>query len=287
MTNKASFIRLFVNVVIVFLLLSGVLVMFYPTVVNYIYSSKTQNIITQFQASADNLTKESDGNTLEQMREDMAAYNKELYMNGQGGLQDPFSFETTAFDLSQYGIENNIAGYVTIPRMDIELPIYLGATDENLSLGVSSLGYTSVPVGGENSNTVLAAHRGYQGESMFRDIESLEIGDMVYVTNFWETLVYEVSEIRIILPTEIQEVYIQPGKDLLTLVTCHPYTKNYQRYIVFCERTEYKESETKQQAAANLKEMSSSQRLIFIEKWLPRAFFIVGLVFLLIVKRKR
>lgn len=274
----------FVNIVSIFLLLAGVLIMFYPTVVNYIYSSKTQKIITQFQASADNLTKESDGNTLEQMREDMAAYNKELYINGQRGLQDPFSFETDAFDLSQYGIENNIAGYVTIPQMDIELPIYLGATDENLALGASSLGYTSVPVGGENSNTVLAAHRGYQGESMFRDIESLEIGDMVYVTNFWEDLVYEVSEIKIILPTEIQEVYIQPGKDLLTLVTCHPYTKNYQRYIVYCERTEYKGSETKQQAAANLIEMSSSQRLIFVEKWLPKAFLVLFIVILIIVK---
>ena len=71
---------------------------------------------------------------------------------------------------------------------------------------------------------------------MFRDIEALEVGDKIYIENFREKLTYQVTEIRIIEPTDIDQLLIQEGKDMVTLVTCHPYGYNYQRYVVFCER---------------------------------------------------
>lgn len=126
-------------------------------------------------------------------------------------------------------------GYVTIPAIDEELPLYLGADEENLSKGAAVLAKTSMPVGGTNTNCVIAAHRGYGGVAMFRDIEELSVGDKVYVTNLWETLTYEVVRIIVIRPDDLDAVKIVEGEDMVTLVTCHPYPHNYQRYVVYCQ----------------------------------------------------
>ena len=82
-------------------------------------------------------------------------------------------------------MEDNVAAVIEIPRMDVELPVYLGATRENMERGAVQLGQTSLPVGGVNTNCVIAAHRGYRGIPMFRDIEALRPGDEVIVHNFW------------------------------------------------------------------------------------------------------
>lgn len=93
-----------------------------------------------------------------------------------------------------------------------------------------------MPIGGINTNCVLAGHRGWYGALFFRHIELLEIGDVVLITNFWETLRYTVSEIKVIEPDAIDEILIQPGRDLVTLLTCHPYGSGGRyRYVVYCE----------------------------------------------------
>ena len=92
-------------------------------------------------------------------------------------------------------------------------------------------------MGGPNTNCVLAAHRGYYRAPMLREVERLQIGDAVRVENFRETLEYRVVETRIIQPDDVQALLIQDGRDLLTLVTCHPLGSNAQRYVVYCERT--------------------------------------------------
>lgn len=102
--------------------------------------------------------------------------------------------------------------------------------------GAAHLTQTSYPIGGENTNCVLAAHRGYYKAPMLREVERLQIGDTVYLQNFRETLTYTVSELRIIDPSDVDALLIQPGRDLLTLVTCHPLGSNRQRYVVYCER---------------------------------------------------
>ena len=140
--------------------------------------------------------------------------------------------------LREYGIEDGAAAVIEIPRMDVGLPVYLGATEENMARGAVHLGQTSMPVGGENTNCVIAAHRGYKGIPMFREIEKLRPGDQVMIHSFWETLTYEVSEIEIIDPSDIGKVLIRPGEDMVTLLTCHPYPQNTRRYAVFCTRAE-------------------------------------------------
>lgn len=174
--------------------------------------------------------------------EDMQQYNLDIYTNGQEGLKDPFSYQQASFDLTQYGLPNNIIGYITIPKIDVELPIYLGATNENMKYGAAHLSQTSLPIGGINTNCVLAGHRGTVNRGpMFKNIDLLEIGDEVTVTNLWETLRYEVSEIEVIAPNDVDEVKIREGEELLTLLSCHPYPQNTQRILIICKRAELRD----------------------------------------------
>ena len=166
----------------------------------------------------------------------MQDYNAEIYAGGQSGLTDPFAYEEAPLDLAAYGYDDDVLAVLWIPRLNLELPVYLGASRENLAKGAALLGQTSMPLGGENTNTVIAAHRGYYGAEMLRNVQQIQIGDKITMTTPWDTLVYRVCELKIIQPDDINAVLIQPGRDLLTLTTCHPYTQNTQRYLVIAER---------------------------------------------------
>lgn len=166
----------------------------------------------------------------------MQDYNAEIYAGGQSGLTDPFAYEEAPLDLAAYGYDDDMLAVLWIPRLNLELPVYLGASRENLAKGAALLGQTSMPLGGENTNTVIAAHRGYYGAEMLRNVQQIQIGDKITMTTPWDTLVYRVCELKIIQPDDINAVLIQPGRDLLTLTTCHPYTQNTQRYLVIAER---------------------------------------------------
>lgn len=167
----------------------------------------------------------------------LKAENERLYEEGQSELVDAFSYQQPAVDLARFGIEDNCIGFLSIPSMDVVLPVYLGANDEQMAHGAVHLTQTSYPVGTPDSNSVIAAHRGtFDGLSMFRDIDRMEVGDPVFLTNFKETLVYRACEIKIISPTDTDEVRIQEGRDLVTLVTCNPLWGSYERYVVYCER---------------------------------------------------
>ena len=128
-------------------------------------------------------------------------------------------------------------GVISIPKMDVELPIFLGATYDNMAKGAVHLSQTSLPIGGMDTNCVIAAHQGWYSAPYFRYIELLEVGDELYITNLWETLTYEVTSIKVIEPNDIDEILIQPGRDMLTLLTCHPYASGGRyRYVVYCDR---------------------------------------------------
>ena len=106
-----------------------------------------------------------------------------------------------------------------------------------MAAGAAHLSQTSLPIGGNNTNCVIAGHRGWRGASYFRYVTDLQPGDKVYITNLWETLAYTVTETKIIKPNEIEKILIQPGRDMVTLLTCHPYASGgKQRYVVYCER---------------------------------------------------
>lgn len=164
-------------------------------------------------------------------------YNERLYETRQEALNAREATEEPAFSMRQYGLPNEVFGVIRIPKMDVEMPIYLGASEENMANGAAVLSQTSIPIGGENTNAVIAGHRGYSGYKYFMDIEELQAGDRVSITNLWEELTYEVKEIRIVYPDDVDAILIQPGKDMVTLMTCHPYASGGKyRYLVYCER---------------------------------------------------
>lgn len=168
----------------------------------------------------------------------LQAYNQRIYNEKQSGLVDLEACEAPATDLTAYGIEDEIIGVLEIPAMELTMPVYLGASDAHLAAGAAVLGNTSAPIGGANTNCVIAGHRGWRGADYFRHIDKLTVGDKVVITNLWETLTYTVVDIQIIQPYEVDMIKIQQGRDLLTLLTCHPYASGgKQRYVVYCERT--------------------------------------------------
>ena len=164
-------------------------------------------------------------------------YNRQLYAEQQCNLTDLEACEESAADLTAYGIEDEIIGVLEIPAMELTMPVYLGASDAHLAAGAAVLGNTSAPIGGANTNCVIAGHRGWRGADYFRHIDNLAVGDSVALTNLWETLTYTVADIQIIQPHEVEKIKIQPNRDLLTLLTCHPYASGgRERYVVYCER---------------------------------------------------
>lgn len=172
----------------------------------------------------------------DELYEAMQKYNQSIAENGQSGLVDAWSYEQPSIDLTEYGLYGTPIGVLRIPRMEEELPIYPGASASNMGKGAAQLGQTSMPIGGTDTNCVIAGHRGYYGSDFFLEIERLEVGDAVYIDNLWETLGYRVTGTAVISPDEIDKILIQKGKDMVTLITCHPYPRNNQRYLVYCER---------------------------------------------------
>ncbi len=168
----------------------------------------------------------------------MQAYNEKIATEGQRDLRDPWAYTVPALDFSAYGLEEDAAiGVLQIPSIDVRLPIYSGASSEHLNKGAALLSQTSFPIGGTNTNAVLGAHRGWGGEDFLRNIEDVQRGDEIIITNYWETLHYTVTEIKIIRPNELSQVLIQPDRDLLTIFTCHPYASGGRyRYLLICER---------------------------------------------------
>lgn len=211
---------------------AGVCVMLWPVVTGHRLQSSAAAAVQEFLAERNEPEK-----LYPELLADLQAYNQRIYAERQSSLVDLEACEESAVDLTFYGIEDEIIGVLEIPVMELTMPVYLGASDAHLAAGAAVLGNTSAPIGGDDTNCVIAGHRGWKGADYFRHIDRLQVGDTVKLTNLWVTLAYTVANIQIIQPHEVEKIKIQQGRDLLTLVTCHPYASGgRQRYVVYCER---------------------------------------------------
>lgn len=181
-------------------------------------------------------TEPTEPNPLDELLQVMQDFNRDIYIEGQDELVDAFSYQSEVFDLTQYGLQSGLFGVISIPKINVELPLYLGASYDHLNYGFAQLSQTSLPIGGNNTNCVVACHRGWNGMAFMRDCELLGEGDVLYLENPWKTLKYRLSEVFIIRPDETECVYIQANRDLLTVVTCHPYGIGSHRYVLIFER---------------------------------------------------
>lgn len=228
----------------------------------------------------------------------MQAYNQRIYESDQAELVDAWVYEEGIFDLTTYGYDINAFGLVTIPDINVEMPLFLGASYDNLAKGFAQLSQTSMPTGGNNTNCVIAGHRGWRGMAYMRDVEMLEIGDSVFVENPWETLEYRIDKILLINPWEIESIFIQDNRDLLTIITCHPYGVGSHRYVLICERYITEEpaeapviadkivwewvDRVEISTSRNDMVFESSQVTIFVEVYLPWIILGTAIVLMLI-----
>lgn len=276
-------LRKFLIVLTIIGFLVGLGIFLYPQISSWIINKDINSTISEFETTG--ITSHSKDK--DELYQEMKEYNQNLYATGQSKISDAWTFEQEDFTLNNYDYKDDMIATIEIPKMDIKLPIYLGATKENMAKGIVNLGNTSLPIGGHNTNCVLAGHRGYRGAPFFRDIEDLEIGDEVVIQNFWEQLKYKVLKVKVIYPTESEQVLIQEGKDMVTLITCHPYRHNYQRYVVYCVRSdEFDDSVTYDE---NI-DIISSKNEIKMEQNLPYiALGILGFIIIIVLvytKRK-
>lgn len=168
------------------------------------------------------------------------AYNAQL-VEKQSTSLTASGMDSPALVLSDYGWEEDVFAALSIPSAGIETPLYLGANRSNLTKGGVILGQTSLPIGGENTHCVIGGHRTWNAIlHPFVSLEEVAVGDLVQLTNPWETLSYRVIATQTIYPDDLEQVRIQPERDLLSIFTCtYPNTK---RVLVTCERI-YKEGD--------------------------------------------
>ena len=235
--------------------LTGAFFVFSPWIKTAIQTQKSNAVVERFMETAvhnlpapeiptednqptiDNPSQKPEPMPYAELYQVMRDYNERIYLERQSGLDGPDSYEIPEICLSDYGIENGVLGVLEIPSMDLILPIYLGASKANLDQGAACLAETSFPIGGINTNSVIAGHRGWYNNNYFKEIERVNIGDEIIITNLWEKLTYCVTEIRIIDPDDVDQIHIQEGRDMITLFTCHPFASGGQyRYLVLCDR---------------------------------------------------
>lgn len=163
-------------------------------------------------------------------------YNEQVRSGMGAAVGDPFGLDASEGSLSSAGLSDTPVGRICVPAMDCDLPLYLGASQEHLALGAGVVSGTSAPIGEADSNCVIAGHRGYSSALFFREIENIKVGDPVVLSTIWGTFGYRAVSFEVISPSDVEAVSVQPGRDLVTLSTCHPYPYNTYRYLVVCER---------------------------------------------------
>lgn len=230
------------------LLIAGIIFLLFEPVSVEVERYRANVAAEQFDEIADNVIddeEETSENTdtvvrvykkdIKRLKKDSIAYNKSIVNN----QFTPFTsdFTKAALRLSDYGIRDNVFGYISAPSINMRLPIYLGASNSMMNYGAVHLSNTSLPVKQNNTNCAIAGHTGYFGRVFFDNLRRLNIGDSVSVRNYWQTINYKVIEKKTVVPTETTDLVISHGERLLTLITCIKSNKGgFDRYLVICEQ---------------------------------------------------
>lgn len=225
------------TILLLLVFLIGLCVLLYPVISDYWNAQVQSRAIVNYEAALANLTQEDYSNYFAEAD----AYNAALkevnfplmYYDTLDERQDIQNYDDI---LNVNG--NGIIGYITIERIGVELPVYHGTSDAVLNVAVGHLEGTSLPSGGASTHSVLSAHRGLPTAKLFTDLDELDIGDTFQLTVLDRVLTYEIDQILIVKPNEVDSLYVVEGEDLCTLVTCTPYGINTHRLLVRGHRVE-------------------------------------------------
>ena len=214
-------------------------VILYPLIANYLSEKNRSLIETQYTEAI----KQMDTSALDAARAAASAYNETLLtVPDKPFTKDALIKASESYDTLLNVREDGIMGYVEIPVIGVNLPIYHGTKESTLDRGVGHLLGSSLPVGGTGSHCVLTGHSGLAGQKMFSDLNLIKAGDVFFLRVLGQTLAYRVTDIYTVLPEDTDKLTIDTGRDLCTLVTCTPYGVNSHRLLLRGERTEYEEA---------------------------------------------
>ena len=214
------------------ILLAGVSLLLYPTVSDYWNSFHQSRAITSYAETVAGM----DSEKYDRMLNEAQAYNRSI-LNRENRYvltDEERAIYNELLNISGVGI----MGYVEIPSINCTLPIYHGTEESVLQIAIGHLDWTSLPVGGSSSHCVISGHRGLPSAKLFTDLDELSEGDIFMLRVLDEVLTYEVDQISIVLPTQVEELHISEGEDFCTLVTCTPYGINTHRLLVRGHRIE-------------------------------------------------
>lgn len=214
----------------------------YPLISSYINEKYRSEIHTQYM----DIVQQTDNSAIEKAKYDADKYNEAI---SPGAIKtDIYSQEALIAASEGYDellnlADDGIMGYVEIPKISVQLPIYHGTDSDALERGVGHLLGSSLPVGGDGTHTILTGHSGMATQKMFSDLEQLKLGDVFYLKVLNDTLAYEVDSINTVLPHDTSLLQISHGEDYCTLITCTPFGVNTHRLLVRGTRIPYIESE--------------------------------------------
>ncbi len=220
------------TIFLILVLIAGLSLLLYPTVSDWWNSFHQSRAIIDYEHIVDDM----DEATYKKMLSDAKAYNEKLLDRGD-------RFELSESDIEEYDslldlTGTGIMGYIEIPEIQVSLPVYHGTSDAVLSAAIGHIPGSSLPVGGESTHCVLSGHRGLPSAKLFSNLDKLTQGDTFIIHTLKDDLTYEVDQIRIVEPKEIDDLMIERGKDYCTLVTCTPYGINTHRLLVRGHRIE-------------------------------------------------
>ena len=216
-------------VVLIFVL--GLGIMLYPTIANYVNARSQTVAINHYEEAA-----QANAAYYQGLLEQAQAFNEKIGHNG--GLAALSEEDKAEYESLLNLNSDGIMGYIEIPKLDLKLSIGHGTEEDVLQKMVGHIEGSSLPVGGESTHAVLSAHRGLPTAKLFSDLDLMQIGDRFMIHTLNQTLTYQVDQITVILPEEIEALAIEPGQDYVTLMTCTPYAVNTHRLLVRGVRVE-------------------------------------------------
>ena len=232
------------TIILILIFLVGLSVMLYPSVSDAVNRKHQSRAVAGYAEKVEQLS-DADYQTYFDAAD---AYNRQLNTTPNAFYKpDLVSGYAQTLDISGTGI----MGYITIPKISVELPIYHGTDEGVLQVAAGHLEGSSLPVGGAGTHAVISAHRGLPSAKLFTNLDELEVGDRFTITVLNRVLTYEVDQISIVLPTETDQLLPTEGMDYVTLMTCTPYGINTHRLLVRGKRIETAESQKHIRVAAD------------------------------------
>ena len=215
---------------------AGFLICIFPVISNIVERQRQADAVATYRQTME----KEDEKEIEEKWRQANEYNEMLFQ-AKGGIVEETEEKKYEELLNIHGTD--IMGSLEIPKIQVELPIYHGTADEVLSNGIGHLEGTSLPIGGENTHSVLTGHRGLPSSKLLVRLDEMKIGDLFFIHTYKEVMAYKVEDIMVVKPEDTAWMEIKGEKDLVSLVTCTPFGINSHRLIVTGHRVDYKEKE--------------------------------------------